>query len=442
MNRQKCEVRRNRSFRTLQKQDRAVKRDRAQLFQSLLFQSLLSLALISFAGLVAFVLLTSARLSQQTTETVEASGEPVVTDRAEWKQFYDAVAGSERAAEIAQPADAVPERRAASDVADVVEVPTATGMPEEQAPGASIPPTATTTLPVAPHSASSELAAKPDVAPAQAAAPPDAPREKSVDAAVSNQPGREQAPQEAAPSVAASEKASPALAMAPVPALDEKTEKSASTTTLPATPPLPMPRPKIAASAPPVPAAARVKQAAPQAEREPERSRPSAPSRARVALPRQRSAPQSDGADSNPAQCLSPLRRTARCHPADRNSDRTFLTARPRHRRNDPARNGPGRRSRLKRSRTTRGSSRRSKWRHANLLNCTTIRRLARAIRRRLQPARTPPGKSAFDLIVIASTDHPDHAKKTTAPPERGRCLSICRPPAWRPQSHPLFQRR
>ena len=157
-----------------------MKRDRAQLFQSLLFQSLLSLALISFAGLGVFVLLTSGRSSQQTEETVEASGDPIVTDRAEWKQFYDAVAGSERAAEVAQPADAVPERRAATDVADAVEVPTATGRPEDQAPSTSIPPTATTTLPVAPYSASSELAAKPDVPPAQTAATPDAPREKDV----------------------------------------------------------------------------------------------------------------------------------------------------------------------------------------------------------------------------------------------------------------------
>ncbi len=239
-----------------------------------------------------FGLITSARLSQQTKEPIEASGDPVVTDRAEWKQFYDAVAGSERPAEIAQPADAAPERRAA----------------EDQAPRAGTPPIATTTLPIAPHSASSELTAKPDVPPAQAAVPPDPPRERSVDAVVSNEPGRDQKPQEAVPSVAASEKEKPALATAPVPPLDVK---SAPSTTPPATRPAPTPRAKVAAPAPPVPGAARVKQATPQSEPKPERSRPSVPPPARVAVPRQRPVPQSDGPHQSGALSYAPPQNSA-----------------------------------------------------------------------------------------------------------------------------------
>jgi hypothetical protein len=257
-----------------------------------LFQSLLSLALIAFAGLVVFVLLSSARLSQQTTEPLEASRDPAVTDRAEWKQFYDAVVGNERTAEIAQPADAAPEKRASGDAVDVVEVPAATGVPE---PSASIPPTAATTLPVVPQSASGELAVKLDAPPPQAAAPPDPPREKTVNTAVSNEPSRDQVPQEAAPSVAASEKAPPPLATAPVAPLEAKSEKSPPSVTPPAARPVPTPRPKVAAPVTPAPSAARVKQATPAPEREPARSRPSVPPRARVALPRQRSAPQPDG---------------------------------------------------------------------------------------------------------------------------------------------------
>jgi hypothetical protein len=269
-----------------------------------LFQSLLSLALIAFAGLVGFVLLTSVRSSQQVKVPPEASLEPVVTDRAEWKQFYDTVVGSERPADVAQPADAVPEKRAASDVA---EVPPAIPMPEDPAPGASIPPTATTTLPVAPDSAPAELAAKPDAPPLQAAAPPDPPHdEKGINAAVSNEPGRDQEPQEAAPSVAASENAVPALATAPVPSPDGNTETSTPTTPLPVARPASAPPATVAAPVLPEPSAAQVKQAAPRPEREPERSRPSIPSRARVALPRQRSAPQSEGRQRNGTQWVDP----------------------------------------------------------------------------------------------------------------------------------------
>ena len=268
----------------------------------LLFQSLLSLAFIAFAGLIGLSLITSLRLPQQTEEPPEVSGDQVVADRAEWKQFYDAVVGSERAAEVAQPADAVPEKRAAGEV---VEVPAAGRVPEDQAPNASVAPTATTALPVAPDSAPSELAVKPEAPPAQAAAPSDPPREKGVSVAVSNEPSRDRAPQETAPSVAVSENAPPALATAPVPALDTNPEASTPATPLPVARPESAPRPKVAARAPPVPSAARVKQAAPQPEREPERSRPSVPSRARAALPRQRSAPQSDGPPPQPSGALS-----------------------------------------------------------------------------------------------------------------------------------------
>lgn len=274
-----------------------MKRDSA-----LLFQSLLSLALIAFAGLFVVGLLASARLSQQAQEPPEASRDPVVADPAEWKQFYDAVVGSERTADVAQPAEAAPEKRAAGDVAEVpaatrdaVEVPTAVRVPEDQAPGPSVPPTATTALPVAPPPALSELPAKTDAPPVQAAAAPDDRHETEINASVSNEPGRDRVPQETAPAVAASENAPPTLATAPVPPLAATAETSTPTTPLPAVRPVPLPRPRVASPAPPVPSAARVKQAAPQGEREPERTRPSAPARPRVALPRQRSAPQPGG---------------------------------------------------------------------------------------------------------------------------------------------------
>ena len=186
---------------------------------SLLFQSLLSLALIAFAGgLVTIGLLASARLSQQTKEEPsEASRNLVSTDDAEWNQFYDAVARSERTAEVAQPADVVPEKRAAGDVVDFVKVPTATGMLEDQAPS-------TATLPVTSHSASSELAVKTEAPSVQAAAPPDHPHEDG--APVAKEPIWDREPQGTAPSIAASESASPAIATAPVPPLNVNAGKS------------------------------------------------------------------------------------------------------------------------------------------------------------------------------------------------------------------------
>jgi hypothetical protein len=328
-----------------------VKRDRA-----LLFQSLLSLALVAFAGLFVVSLLTSVRLSPSKGPP-EASRDLAVADRAGWNQFYDAVVGSDRAPEVAPPADAMPEKRAA---ADVVEVPTVTRVPEDQAPSASVPSTATTTLPVAPHSTSSELTAKTDAPPAPAAAPPDPARETGVGVAVSNEPSRDQVPHETAPSVAAAENASPALATASVPPLDGNAEKSTPSTTPPAARPVPMPRPKVAAPAPPVPSAARVKQAAPQPERETERGRPSTPPARASHSPGsglRRSPTDCSGTArsgsirstsarrrSNPVHCLMRLRQPTRCHPADRNSARTSLTDRARRPRADPACNSLGRR--------------------------------------------------------------------------------------------------
>lgn len=266
-----------------------MKRDK-----TLLFQSLLSLALIAFAGLVVVGLLANARLSQQTRGPSAVSPNPDFTDHAGWQQFYDAVAGFERTAEV-PPADAVPDRRA-------VDVPAATLMPEDQAPGADIPQTATTALPVAPDSAPGELAVKPDAPSVQVAAPPDHSHEQSVNAAVPAEPGSHQEPRETAPSVAVSGSASPAVVTAPVAPPDAIAGKSMLTETPSAARPASTPRAKVAAPVPPAHSAARVKQAAP----EPERSRPSIPARARVALPRQRNVQPSDGPQWNGTQWVDP----------------------------------------------------------------------------------------------------------------------------------------
>jgi hypothetical protein len=270
-----------------------------KLDRTLLFQGLLSLALVAFAALFAISLLTSLR-PPPTGEPPEASRDLIVADRAEWKQFYDAVVGSERAPQVAQPADPAPEKPAAGGVA---EVPAATAAPEDQAPGASVSPTAVTAMPVVPDPVAREPAAGADAPPAQVAAPPDPPREKGVEAAAAKEPSGDKGPSDTARSVSIPEAASPALATAPVPPPDAVTEKSAESTieraaestTLPAAEPVPMPRPRVAAPAAPIPGPARAGQAAPPAERQPERSRPATPARPRVAVPRQRPAPRIDG---------------------------------------------------------------------------------------------------------------------------------------------------
>ena len=274
-----------------------MKRDNILLFQCLLSIGLI--ALVGWAGLGLF-----ARLSQQSKVGPPASRSLVFADHAEWNQFYDAVGGVGRTAEVAQPADAVPENRAARDV---VNGPSTTRMSADQAPSPSIAPEATTASPVVPPS---ELAVKTDAPSTQTAALPDRPDEKGVNSAVPNEPARNQEPRETAPSVAATESPPPAIAnppaTAPVPALDANADKSTQRKTPPAAPPASTPRTKAAARVPPVRNAARVKQAAPEPEREPERSRPSIPSRARVALSRKRHAPQSDGPQWNGTQWVDP----------------------------------------------------------------------------------------------------------------------------------------
>lgn len=247
-----------------------MKRDKA-----LLFQCLISAVLVALAGLVGLSLFATTRLSQQSkVGPLEASRNLALADPGEWNQFYDAVVGLGRAAEIPQPADAVPENRAPGDV---VNGPTATRIPADQAPSPGIAPAATTASPVVPQS---ELAVKTDTPSTQAAVRPDRPDEKGVNSAAPSEPSRDQRPRATAPSVAVTESAPPA---APV-----------------------VSTPRTKPAAPPVRNAARVKQAAPEPEREPERSRPSVPSRARVALPRQRNAPQSDGPQWNGTQWVDP----------------------------------------------------------------------------------------------------------------------------------------
>ncbi len=273
-----------------------MKRDK-----TLIFQCLLSVVFVAFAALAALALLASARLSQQSkVETLEASRNPVA-DHAEWNQFYDAVSERRffelgRPSEVAQPADAAPEKRATGDVASV---PATTPMSAEQAPSTSIAPVATTTSPAMPHSTSSEPAAKTDAPSTQTAVLPDRSHEKADNAAVPAEPSRHQEQREAVPSVAVAERTPPAvvnpLATAPLPANDANADKSTQVMTSTAAPPASTPRAKVATPVPPVRSAARVKQAAPQSEREPERSRPTTPPRARVALPKQRPAPQPGG---------------------------------------------------------------------------------------------------------------------------------------------------
>ncbi len=158
-----------------------MKRDSA-----VLFQVLLSLVIIiAFAGLVGIGLLASARLSLQSKEPVETTQNLLFTD--ELNQFYDAVVGSERTAEVSRPADEIPRKREVRDVVDILEAKTTTDTPEDQAPSASIRPTATTTLPVGPHSESGELAVNRDAPSTRAAAPLAPPHEEDVNAAVSNE---------------------------------------------------------------------------------------------------------------------------------------------------------------------------------------------------------------------------------------------------------------
>jgi hypothetical protein len=247
-----------------------VKRDKA-----LLFQCLVSAVFVALAGLAGLSLFATARLSQQPkVEPLEASRNLAFADHGEWNQFYDAVVGVGRTAEIPQPADAVPENRAPGDA---VNGPATTRMSVDQAPSPGIAPAATTASPVVPPS---EPAVKTEAPSTQTAARPERPEEKGVNSAAPNEPSRDQKPRATAPSVAATDSAPPA---APV-----------------------VSTPRTKAAAPPVRNAVRVKQAAPEPEREPERSRPSVPSRARVALPRQRNVPQSDGPQWNGTQWVDP----------------------------------------------------------------------------------------------------------------------------------------
>ena len=274
-----------------------MKRDRG-----LLFQSLLSLVLIALAGLVGIGLLASGRLWQQTKEPLEVSRNLILTDHAEWNEFYDAVVGFGRTAETVAPADAVPENREAGNVVNFL---TTTRMSRDQAPSPSTAPAATTTSPVAPHSASSELSAKTDAPPPQTAAAPDRPQEMGG----ATKPSWDQERPKSPTSVAASERAPPAvadpLATAPITGFHANADKSKQRMTPPVAPLASTRRAKVAA---PVSAAyvARVKQAASELEQEPARSRPSIPSRTRVALPKQRYAPPSEGPHWDPTQRVDP----------------------------------------------------------------------------------------------------------------------------------------